>query len=222
MLRKTFGLAIFAAALVLLAGVPAHANSLSVNENAALAGSVGSNCNSSPCGLEVVMTDQGNAYVQSDHPNQEPFATVTFRVDPNDVVLPPRPNTTPGRFRIMKFYREVGNNPRQHMFATLKRNLANNGYRLAILQRDNNENFQFVGEFFLANNDNNEIQIVWTQGTGASDSLIEVYRNGGLKASRGSFNMNAWNVDSVRMGAIDEIDSGVNGSIYLDEYVSTR
>lgn len=222
MVKKTVGLAILAAAVLLVAGAPAQANSLSVNENAAMTGSVGSNCNGQPCGLEAIVVDQGNAYVESQHPTQEPFVNITFRIDPNDITLVPRGNGTPGRFRVMKLYREQGNNPRQHLFATLKANQTNTGYRLAVLQRDNNNNFQFVGEFFVGNQDNNEIHIVWNAGTGSNDGSVEVFRNGVSRALRTGMNMNNWNVDMVRMGAFDEIDAGTAGSIYLDEYVSTR
>ncbi|MEM7052020.1 MAG: hypothetical protein AAF604_20295 [Acidobacteriota bacterium] len=210
------GLAFLAVALFVFVGVPASANSLNVNAAAALSGSVGTACGGSPCGLEVVLTDTNSAYVQSDHPNQEPFVNLAFQIDPNDVMLPERGNGTPGRFRVLKAYREQGNNPRQHLFVTLKRNIANTGYRLAILQRDDTPLFNFVGEFFLGNNDN-LIEITWDR----ANETVTVFRNGTQRATA-SITMDTWNIDRVRMGAIDEIDAGVSGSIYMDEYSSTR
>ncbi|MEM7480145.1 MAG: hypothetical protein AAF481_03130 [Acidobacteriota bacterium] len=210
------GLAFLAVAMCVCATLPAAANSLDVNAAAALGGSVGTACGGSPCGLEVVMTDENNAYVQSDHPNQEPFARIAFRIDPNDVTLPERGNGTPGRFRVMVFYREQGNNPRQHLFVTLKRNLADTGYRMAILQRDDTNSFNFVGEFFLGNNDN-LIEIEWDQ----ANDQVTVSRNGTQRA-QATVELSTWNVDRVRWGAIDQIDTGVSGSIYLDTYSSTR
>lgn len=223
MVKKTILFAILAAAVVLFGGLPAQANSLDVNENAALSGSVGTACNGSPCGLEVVVTDQGNAYVQSDHPSEEPTVTITFRIDPNDIDLPDIAGGLPGRFRILKAYREQGNNPRQHLFVTLKRNLIDTNYRIAFLQRDHNANFQFVGEFFLGNTDR-EIQIVWDKtGGGAGTGQVTVFRDGSQFAQR-DLDLTQWNIDRVRMGAIDMTPDNFSatGSIYLDEYVSTR
>lgn len=221
MVKKTFSLAIIAAAVVLV-GMPAHANSLDVNENAALPGSVGSNCNGSPCGLEVVLVDQGQAYVQSDHPTQEPTVSIKFMMDANGVTLPLLGNGKPGRFRIAKGYREQGNNPRQHLFVTLKRNIADTNYRVAVLQRDNNELFQFIGEFFWGAGPH-ELEILWDATGGAGNGRVEVYRDGVLRASR-DLNVTGWNIDRVRMGAIDMASDNftATGSVYFDEYVNTR
>ncbi len=207
-----------AASATLLAAGPAAANSLDVNEFAAICGGGGTACNGSSCGLETILVDQGNAYVQSDHPVEEPRISVKLCFNHNGVTLPPRPNGSPGRFRIMKFYREQGNNPRQHFFLTLKRNQANTQYRLAVLQRNAGGTFELVGEFFWGNG-THELEIIWdkTVGTGR----VEVYRDGVLRASR-DVDLTGWNVDMVRMGAIDEIDAGVAGSVYYDQYVSTR
>lgn len=222
MVKKTFSLAIMAAAAMLLAGVPAHANSLDVNADAALTGSVGTACAGAPCGLEVVLVDQGQAYVESDHPNQEPVVSIKFRMDANGVVLPDLQNGTPGRFRIAKGYREAGNNPRQHLFVTLKRNITNTQYRVAVLQRDNNENFQFVGEFFWGNGDH-ELEIQWDANGGPGTGNVKVFRDGVERANR-DINLTGWNVDMVRIGAIDMTADNFNatGSIFLDEYVNTR
>lgn len=222
MVKKTTLLAILAAATVLFGGMPAHANSLDVNENAALSGSVGAACNGSPCGLEVGLVDQGDAYVQSDHPNQEPVATLTFRMDANGVSLPDLAGGAPGRYRILKGYREAGNNPRQHLFVTLKRNIANTTYRIAVLQRDQNSNFQFVGEFFWGNGDH-ELQIVWDKTGGVGNGSVTVFRDGVQRAQR-DVDLTPWNIDRVRMGAIDMASDNftATGSVYMDEYVSTR
>jgi hypothetical protein len=219
--KKTFSLAIMAAAVVLI-GMPAHANSLDVNDDAALPGSVGSACGGNPCGLEVVLVDQGDAYVQSDHPTEEPTVSIKFLMDANGVVLPDLTNGSPGRFRIAKGYREAGNNPRQHLFVTLKRNILDTQYRVAVLQRDNNENFQFVGEFFWGNGAH-ELEILWDATGGAGNGRLEVYRDGVLRASR-DVNVTGWNIDRVRMGAIDMASDNftASGSVYFDEYVNTR
>lgn len=225
MVKKTFSLAIMAAAVMLFGGIPAHANSLDVNEDAALPPSVGTNCNGNPCGLEVILVDQGQAFVQSDHPTQEPVASIKFALDTNGVVLPNLTNGSPGRIRIAKGYREQGNNPRQHLFVTLKRNIAGNAYRIAVLQRDNNSNFQFVGEFFWGGNNAgpHDLEIRWDATGGAGNGRVEVYRDNVLSASR-NLNVTGWNIDMVRMGAIDMASDNFNatGSIYLDEYVNTR
>jgi hypothetical protein len=218
--KKTFSLAILAAAVVLFGGLPAQANSLDVNADAALPGSVGSNCGGQPCGLEVVLVDQGQAYVESDHPNQEPTVSIKFMMDANGVVLPDLPNNSPGRIRVAKGYREVGNNPRQHLFVTLKRNIANTQYRVSVLQRDNNENFQFVGEFFWGNGPH-ELEIIWDKTAGTGN--VQVFRDGVERANT-NVNLTPWNIDMVRIGSIDMASDNftATGSIYLDEYVNTR
>lgn len=224
-ISRRLWVALVAVALLALP-VAVGANSLDVNENAAdCVGAsgppTGGACNGLACGLETVLVDQGDAYVQSDHPQLEPRIDVQFCFNANGVTLPPRLNGTPGRFRIMKFYREQGNNPRQHTFVTLKRNQTGTAYRMAVLQRDAAGNFEFVGEFFYGNG-GHDVQIVWDRNGGAANTgRVEVFRDGVLRAGR-DVDLTGWNVDRVRMGAIDEIDAGVAGSVYFDEYVSTR
>lgn len=208
------------AALVVLLPAMASANALDVNANAALTGSVGTACGGSPCGLEVQFTDQDKAYVASTHPDAEAHVVITFRVDPNDVTLPLF-NNLPGRVRILKAYSDAAS-AKQHLFVTVKRNKADTGYRLATLQRNNNGDFAFIGEFFLGNKDS-EIKIDWTAG---NPGTVVIYRDGGELARRENLNFANHNVDEVRLGAPggdpDAITPGVAGSIYLDEYVSTR
>lgn len=209
------------AALVVLLPAMASANALDVNAAAALTGSVGTACGGSPCGLEVQITDQDQAYVASTHPDAETHVVVTFRVDPNDIVMPDFGASLPGRMRILKAYSDAAS-ARQHFFVTVKRNKADTGYRLATLQRNNNGDFAFIGEFFLGNKDS-EIKIDWTAG---NPGTVVIYRDGAELARRETLNFANHNFDEVRLGAPggdpDAITAGVNGSIYLDEYVSTR
>ncbi len=208
------------AALVVLLPAMASANALDVNANAALTGSVGTACGGSPCGLEVQITDQDQAYVASTHPDAESHVVITFRVDPNDIVLPDYgPDDKPGRIRVLKAFNDAASS-RQHMFVTVKRGAS--AYRLAVLQRNNNGDFAFIGEFFLGNKDS-EIKIDWTAG---NPGTVVVYRDGTEFARRETLNFANHNIDEVRLGAPggdpDAITAGVSGSVYLDEYVSTR
>lgn len=207
----------------LVAAVPARANDIEVTDDAGECdGPIGTGvCNGFSCGMETLLSDQGNAYVQSDHPDQESRFVVSFCFSANGVTLPPQTGGTPGSFRIMKFYRESGNDPRQHMFLTLKRNQTNTQYRLSLLQRNASGTFEQVGEFFYGDG-SHLVEIVWDKdgGTGGT-GRVEIYRDGVLRASR-DMDLTGWNVDRVRMGAIDEIASGVSGSVYFDNYVSTR
>jgi hypothetical protein len=200
----------------------ASANALDVNASAALTGSVGTACAGSPCGLEVQITDQDKAYVASTHPDAESHVVLTFRVDPNDVSLPKfGTEDLPGRIRILKAYSDAAS-ARQHLFVTVKRNNNDDAYRLAVLQRNNNGDFAFIGEFFLGNKDN-EIKVDWTAG---NPGTVVVYRDGAVKAQRDTLNFANHNVDEVRFGLPggdpDAVTAGVAGSVYLDEYVSTR
>lgn len=212
---------VFLAALVILLPALAGANALDVNAAAALTGSVGSACGGSPCGLEVQITDQDKAYVASTHPDAESHVVITFRVDPNDIVMPTFGSGLPGRMRILKAYSDAASS-RQHLFVTVKRNKQDTGYRLATLQRNNNGDFAFIGEFFLGNKDS-EIKIDWTAG---NPGTVVIYRDGAELARRENLNFASHNIDEIRLGAPggdpDAITAGVNGSIYLDEYVSTR
>lgn len=210
------------AALVVLFPALAGANSLAVTAAAALTGSVGTACGGNPCGLEVQIVDQDPAYVVSTHPDGETNVVITFRIDPNDLVMPKfGAENKPGRVRVLKAYRT--NAPaRQHLFVTLKRNKVDDAYRMAVLQRNNNGDFTFVGEFFLGNKDN-EIKIEWTQG---NPGTVTVYRDGNQKAQRTTTNFANYDIDEVRMGAVggdaEAITPGLSGSYYLDEYISTR
>jgi len=209
------------AALVVLLPAMASANALDVNAGAALTGSVGTACGGSPCGLEVQITDQDQAYVASTHPDAETHVVITFRVDPNDIVMPDFGASLPGRMRILKAFSDASS-ARQHLFVTVKRNKADTGYRLATLQRNNNGDFAFIGEFFLGNKDS-EIKVDWTAG---NPGTVVIYRDGDELARRETLNFANHNIDEVRLGAPggdpDAITAGVNGSILLDEYVSTR
>ena len=209
------------AALVVLLPAMATANALDVNANAALTGSVGTACGGSPCGLEVQITDLDKAYVASTHPDAETHVVITFRVDPNDISMPDFGGGLPGRMRILKGYSDAAS-AKQHLFVTVKRNNADTGYRLATLQRNNNGDFAFIGEFFLGNKDS-EIKIDWTAG---NPGTVVVYRDGTEFARRETLNFANHNIDEVRLGAPggdpDAITAGVSGSVYLDEYVSTR
>ena len=53
-----------------------------------------------------------------------------------------------------------------------------------------------------------------------------IHRHGSEFARKENLNFASHNIDEVRLGAPggdpDAITAGVNGSIYLDEYVSTR
>lgn len=219
---KTLNLATMAAAVMLLAGTAANANVLEVNDDAALPPSAGTACNGNPCGLEVLVGDQGQAFVESNHPIQEPAVSIKLALDANGVMLPDLANGNPGRFRILKGYREQGNNPRQHLFVTLKRNQAGTQYRISVLQRDVDNTFQFVGELFWGNGPH-DLEIVWDATGGAGNGRVEVYRDGVLRAAR-DLDLTGWNIDRVRLGAIDMAADNFSaaGSIYLDEYVNTR
>lgn len=212
---------VFLAVLVVLVPALAGANALEVTAAAALTGSVGSACGGSPCGLEVQITDGDPAYVLSSHPDAESHVVITFRVDPNDIVMPTFGANLPGRMRILKAYSDAASS-KQHLFVTVKRNKADTGYRLATLQRNNNGDFAFIGEFFLGNKDS-EIKIDWTAG---NPGTVVIYRDGSELARRENLNFANHNVDAVRLGAPggdpDAITAGVNGTIYLDEYTSTR
>jgi hypothetical protein len=230
-MARTQQIMVVVAGLVLAASM-ASASSLSVTSTAALQGSVaqpGVLCSGDgqpgPCGLMVNVDSTSAAYVESDHPQNEPHFVATFRVNPVGLVMSPVAGNN--HFRFIKFYR-AAQPQAQHTFVYLKRNNADTAYRLAVLTRKNSGAFVFVGEFFLAPDAgaDHEISIEYQQasGPGAMDGFVKVYRDGTLMKTKTGIDNDAYPVDYVRVGVPPGagVYPGTTGFFYFDTYTSTR
>jgi hypothetical protein len=208
------GLGIFA-----FGGVVYADNSLEVTADAAMEGNYGLRVHIDPGTLT-------QAYVQSDHPQQESHFRVSFWLDATNLDMPFPPNTNKC-FVFMKFYRDSPS-PLQHTFVYICRNNVGTAYRIALNTRKNSEFWYWLGGTFLsgdASPNPHFIEIEWQQADpGMSNGIARMWRDGNLVREATDVNNSDWNVDQVRVGIPPDPKLGptVSGSFDFDSYVSTR
>ncbi len=167
-------LTVFMVALGIFAfgGTAMADNSLEVTADAAMEGNFGLRVHIDPGTLT-------NAYVQSDHPQQESHFFVSFWVDATNLDLPVTPSVNKC-FVFMKFFRDSPN-PKQHTFVYLCRNNADTAWRIAINTRKDSTYWNWLGGTFLSGDANPNpqfIEVEWQQSTGANDGIARLWRNG--------------------------------------------
>lgn len=213
-------LTVFMVALGIFAfgGTAMADNSLEVTADAAMEGNFGLRVHIDPGTLT-------NAYVQSDHPQQESHFFVSFWVDATNLDLPVTPSVNKC-FVFMKFFRDSPN-PKQHTFVYLCRNNADTAWRIAINTRKDSTYWNWLGGTFLSGDANPNpqfIEVEWQQSTGANDGIARLWRNGSLKREVTTLDNDTFNVDFVRVGIPPDSKLGplASGSFDFDSYVSTR
>jgi hypothetical protein len=73
--------------------------------------------------------------------------------------------------------------------------------------------------WFSINNAWNAIEIAWQSGNPAS---FKLYTNGTLRRTLTGLNTSAYRLDSVWLGPSGSLGNNVNGTMYFDDFVSTR
>ena len=209
MTRKSLVAIVFVTCLV-GAGF-ASANTIEVNANAAM--------NGTNFGLEATPDDSGTkAFVQSDHPSAETSYNVEFYVNPNTLNLQNN--------KLLDIFRAFSSAPNNHMRFQLQWKDSKSNYKIRVLVRENSTGkFRIVGKITLLPSTDTLLKVEWTSGAG--DGTCRVLKNGKEKANVTDLTNDAYTVDYVRLG----IPAGSNGtcvggtcvgSIFLDEFVSTR
>lgn len=199
-------------AAVLLTSTATFGSSLAVNPTAALGGS--------SFGLEVTVDNGGDAYVQSDHPDQETTYTMRFRIRvPNDFSIPM------GQYiRILRTNDTLG----QNLILFLGRDAANQ-YRMAAWANDDGGTWRNCGpgiflDFPGAPVDR-EIELTYSSSTapGANNGTVTLTKIGTAQVStRSNLDTDTRVINRTRVGVFDAAAIGATGTYHFDTFSSFR
>jgi hypothetical protein len=218
--RKTvIGLALLSIVVWSTAGYAA--NGVEVNTDAALTGTYG---------LEVTAdgSDSNASYVATNSPSAETGVKVSFNLDPNS--LTPLDMDGGKNIRIMQALSTFPKPPNassvQHIIVFIKRNFADDNYRIRVMAQQNFGFFATCSEFFFVVDGGpaKNVSIEWVQGQGAQgsqDGRCSVYVDDVLKGQKTNLNTSEFNINELRFGVFQP-DASATGSYYLDDVVVTR
>jgi hypothetical protein len=193
------------------------ANSLAVTGAAALSGSYG-----------MAVTHDGSTnrvYVQDSTPAEETTYNASFWIKKNTlyidncsgtcsdrhVIFLARdtvPAVTPFRVTIIRFKVD---------------GIAGARYAIRLSAREDAGNFRFVGGFILSNTAAREVRVEWAAGAGTG--YARLYKGDVLQAELTGLDNDTMTIDLVRLGATSGLtaaDIETNGTVYFDDFVSTR
>lgn len=204
--RKIVG----AVALSLLgvASVAQAATSIAVNGTAALQGSFG---------MQVSFDGStGDAYVQDNSPNNETRYVVTWRMNT-------APMTMAGTANHQVLRAITGDpTPTGAAFQVKVYKTAAAGYELQVLARL--DSGAFTNRIAVVGDASHQYSVDWkaSSAPGANDGYVKLYKNGTLRKSLLNLDNDAQRVDMARFGAFGAVDATTSGSMYLDDFISTR
>jgi hypothetical protein len=196
------------AAAALVAGT-ARAGTLAVTANAAMG--------STTKGLEATITDTNPLYVEDDTPLGEAHYHAHFWFNPVNF----DPGEAQGHLRSRVFIGFQGDaNPRRIFAIVLRRQSGAYSMMMRTRQDDNTQN---DSGFFPISAGAHLIEWDFTRAASASsnDGVTQFYIDGVLKNTTSNNDNNASLVDSVKMGA-QAVKTGASGTMYWDEFASTR
>ncbi len=207
-IRNSVRIALALAAAALLGGPSAHAGSLTVDGAAAM--------NGTTKGLEAIITDTTSLYVEDDTPNAESHYHGKFYFNPNTF----DPGEAQSHFRTRIFIGFTNPaSPRRIFAVVLKRQGGAYSLEGRVRQNDNSQNDT---GFFAINAGPHLVEWDFTKATtGNSNGTFQFYIDGALKNTLNANTNDASAVDQVRMGALS-VKTGASGSMYFDEFASTR
>lgn len=173
-------------------------------------------------GLAVGVTDTSDTYVRDDTPAFESHYHVRFYLNPG-TFLPPD-----GK-RARVFIAAEDKSPPRVLAIILAR--ANGQYYMSARSRQDDGSFKdptngdFPGDpaFFSIPTGSNLIEVDWTRssGPGASDGVTSFSTNGTLRTTVTGVDNDTLGVDSGYLGTMT-IKPGASGTVYLDEFASSR
>jgi hypothetical protein len=96
-------------------------------------------------------------------------------------------------------------------------------YRIRAELRNNSANYTSTS-WFNINDSPHVIEVDWraATGVGANDGGMTLWIDGVQQANITGVNNNTRRIETIRLGAVDGIDSGTRGVEYLDAFVSHR
>lgn len=173
---------------------------MNVTEAAALHGTYG---------LAVLIDDTTNMRLEDPTPNGETTYRCRFYFDPNSMTIPEDKN-----FLIFcggKFYLRIKNTWAAQKYFLQVFDEADGGWDA------NSGNYEITDEPHY-------IEMDWKAATGAgqNDGHLSLYVDGVLKETLSNIDSDTEYVDSIRIGAVDEIDATVSGTFYLDDFASNN
>jgi hypothetical protein len=200
------------------AAVPAAAApSIAVNNAAAM--------NGTNFGLEVTLDGTaGAAVVISQHPQNERTFNVSFYINPNNLTMASGPNG------YLWLFRSQGNRlgPIQEAYRVGLKKTPTGFYLAVVWVRDLNSpnpgHWVTAGQWFFGSGSTaTKVGVEWTAASDlVDDGSIRVFKNDVQQASLTGL-ANRLEVDNARLGHVaGSVQTGATGSVYLDEYVSTR
>lgn len=222
----------FIAGGLMLAGTAFGANSLAVNNNAAMGGVGGTACSGGPCGLEIILDGSNNpARVVDETPNGESIYRAQFYVNMNNLVQ----TEGPGNFWAMGRGTKLPEFKASFQFLVIKKF---NQWRFFLRGQTNASTDRFTGRIDVPDADGRApmlFQVTFTQspapGTpGGEVELCLLQGGGGVQGTcvktadifgEGINNSNLA-VDNVLFGGVGNLGAFLNGSFYFDEFASFR
>jgi len=185
-------------------GYQSEVGLLTVNKTAAMEGNYG---------LQVQILSNNSIYVMDNLPEAEPTYRVHFLFNPNSIGM--GKNDT---LAILVGYTEDGT----AAFLVELRNSKGN-YQLRAGLISDRANYTYTQWINITDNWHS-IEINWQAATAlaANDGSLDLWIDDVREENIGSIDNDIRRIDSIRLGAIDEIDNGTRGIFFFDSFESHR
>jgi len=215
--------AVLAAAAALIAA-PMFASSIAVNGSAAIHGSFGMETT-----ITAVATD---AYVRTDDPIAETSYNLEFWIDPRGLpIAEGNAGTNHIRFMRVNDNNEEGGDPAikgTFIVGFLTKSPTDHDYHMIFWAKQNGtSNFNSIGNLYLGEEDPNNvpahIRVEFDAVNSGSPSIVMKNLNTGQTITRTNLNMSDADVNFSDYGCFTNSNpSGIAGSYYFDDFISTR
>jgi RHS repeat-associated protein len=181
-----------------------NSGNLSVTANAAIEGDNG---------LQAVIDGNNDLLVLDRSPYRNPVYHARFYFDPNSVEIPDE--------ATLDIFRGSGTNSGTAFYLQL--GMVNDDYAIrAVMLADDQQTF--ASDWIPVSDAPHVIELEWWQAWGPDDSdgrlLLWIDENWNLALV--GINNDTKVIDAVEMGGFSPSDSSISGTIYLDDFVSTR
>ncbi len=193
------------AVAALLCAMPVLAGSLNVTNGAKYVGSYG---------LEVVVSDQNPTYVQDNTPADEARYRTRFYVRSDHATM-----AAGDEFELFTAY-ATDDTP------VLRLTVSFDGtdHRLRFVAREDGGGDTTPGAGLVLAAGWRAVEIDWqaSSAPGANDGFLDLWLEGHPQTGLSGLDNDTLSVDHVRWGAVNAIDAGTGGSLYLDAFESRR